>query len=277
MEEIYTIDQIREIQKEQKYKFIGMHNANGKEVIKQNAAKVTPEDKLDVIETRLKAPRFKEGYYVVLCRHHHSSQPDEYTIVKGNPKTLKEEPAPPPQPPPLAIGKDEVLSYDEALRMHREISDLMNTNAVLEDKLAKAEEDLEEADELIAEYEEDAQTLGDNSSNLGTMIKETVTALIPVVDRHFDLKEGEQQLLKAKMIQELQGAPSNGAPPNAQPQPENTEHRILTEEEEDQLEDEQFYQYRNWLLMHYYNNDQEAYATLLKRIEQERKHNAEAK
>ena len=276
-DEIYTIDQIREIHEQQKYKFIGLNDIKGKEVIKQNAAKVTPLDKLDVIETRLKAPRFKDGYYIVYCKHHHAGQPDNYTIVKGDVKTLKEEP-PAPTIPPLPIKQDEVLSYDAALKMHREISDLTNTVGMLERELAIAKDDLEEAYDLIDEYEDDEGSLGEDASSIGTVIKETVTALIPVLDRHFDLKEGQLQIEKGKLLKELESEQdaTRKVTPNGQQQPQDAQYTILTEEQEDALPDDQFDQYRQWLLHHYYNNDQQDYAELLKRIEEEDRINTNA-
>ena len=191
--EIYTIDQIRDIQAEQKYKFIGLNTSEGKEVIKQNNATITPENKLDIIETRLKAPKFKDGYYVVYCRAHHSGEPDNYTIVKGNPETISE-PASSPDPMPKS---DNVLSYDKAIAMNKQVAELKAENDALIKERNQLKEDydelLQEATELEEENQNRLSETPVNSNNLTSALTEIATTIVPIFDRHYDIQE--QKLL----------------------------------------------------------------------------------
>lgn len=273
MDKIYTIPEIKAIQEEQKYKFIGLNTHAGKEVIKQNGSTIKPEFQLDKIETRLKAPKFVDGYYVVYCRSHYKSEPDEYTIVKGDVKAMSEPPEK-PETPPMPIKRDEVLSYEQALAMHTEISDLKHEVSTLVYERDQVVEELEEAEEFIEELEEEQKTLSETSAGaVPTMIKETIATLIPVLDRHYDLQDSKLQIERGKLLQALQAQQDagNGAPNTQAPAPAQHGYTILTEEQENKLDDDAFYQYRNWLLGHYYNTDQEAYQALLTKIDQEKK------
>lgn len=272
MEKVYTIEDIREIQKVQDYKFIGLNTPEGKEVIKQNASTVKPGVKLDKIETRLQAPKFKDGYYVVYCRSHHSSEPDNYLICKGEIKNLAEPPTPPTPAATPSPAADQVLTYAQALKYQKDISDLEHTNSRLEEKLETVESDLEQAKELVSQLEEEGETLDEPPNSTHTFIQGIVETVAPIMDRHYDIQENKLQIERGRLLQELQtqqdkGA-TNGMPPAADPNQEQ-EVVILTEEQEDALEDEAFFQYRNWLLNHYHQTDQEKYQELILKIKRE--------
>ena len=102
--------------------------------------------------------------------------------------------------------------------------------------------------------------------------------MVPVVDRHFDLQEGKLQVERGKIIAELQQAQGGAPPGTTTNQPPNgqqptTEYTVLTEKQEDELEDPAFFQYRNWLLAHYYKTDPKAYQELVIKVQAEAENN----
>ncbi len=274
MDKLYTIDEIREIQDEQKYKFIGLNTSGGKEVIKQNNAAVTPEKKLDMIETRLKAPKFKDGYYVVYCRSHHSSEPDNYTIIKGDPATVSE--APTPAPAPEVSKAPSVLTYDKAIAMNKEIAELKaeveRLKGELDRKTTDYDELLDEAQTLEQEREDTLAETNVAPNSTATMVKEVATLLVPIMDRHYDMQEQKMLIERGKLMRDLQAdqdkASTNGQPAPAPPVQE-VEFVELDQEQVDGMGDEAYQRYRNALLVHLAHTDPERYEKMMVEIKGE--------
>jgi len=282
--ETYTLDEIREVQKDQKYKLIGLDTIDGKSVLAKNSGKTTAEDKIDQIEIRLKSPKLTDGYYIVHCRSHHSSVPDNYTIVKGDPEKLNE-PAEAPDPAPVAKN-DNVLSYNKAIAMNKDIAELKAEVEALKKEngeYATQISELEEENEDLANEQENSLSEENNmGQNLGTMIKESISALIPVLDRHYDVQEKKIELQQGQLVgklayeQRMHGVGPNGGPqgqpkgPSEQPQSHQTQAQLgfeeLPEEELERMGEEEYNQYQMRLLVHLAETDPARYNELMKEI-----------
>ena len=66
---IYQIEDLRKIQQEQQYKYVGLFDYNGAQIIPFNPNRVTNETRLREIETRLISQGLPDGYYIVKCKN----------------------------------------------------------------------------------------------------------------------------------------------------------------------------------------------------------------
>ena len=83
---VYTIDEFKQIQNNQNYKYIGLFNQQGQPLVPFNSNKQTPGQRLREIETRLMSEALPDGYYFIKCKNtvYTKTPSDDYAILKGN-------------------------------------------------------------------------------------------------------------------------------------------------------------------------------------------------
>jgi len=198
MQKKYSFTQIKSICKEQGYKLACLENAEGERIVPNNAIKINVHKHIAFIQSRLKNEIFQDGvYYVCLSHNINSSRnPDRYPIVKGK---LNDNTSVQRQPEVIVqTHAESVLSWDQALAMQKEISDLKSELAKFKyenNELAKKVEELEsELDEL-----EDEEGLKEPVQKTGLeqgieFLKESAPMFDSVLTKYFDLKERELSL-----------------------------------------------------------------------------------
>lgn len=201
---IYKIEDLRRIQSEQNYRYIGLFDYNGAQIIPFNPNRVTNETRLREIETRLISQGLPDGYYIVKCKNStgKSVKTDDYTFYKG--ENLSE--MPPPAPvilnAPAPAASPEILTYNSALKLQVELEKLRLENAALKRELDECRAELSEMETL---GEENKETSG-MWENAKSFLSELVSVGAPLLDKHFELKE-KQLALKALEISGKQTAP----------------------------------------------------------------------
>lgn len=201
---IYKIEDLRRIQSEQNYRYIGLFDYNGAQIIPFNPNRVTNETRLREIETRLISQGLPDGYYIVKCKNStgKSVKTDDYTFYKG--ENLAE--APPPSPvvisAPAPVTSPEVLTYESALKLQVELEKLRLENTALKRELDECKAELSEM-ETLSEESKESSGMWENAKSF---LSELVSVGAPLLDKHFELKE-KQLALKALEISGKQTAP----------------------------------------------------------------------
>lgn len=188
----YSITQLKKLSKEQGYKMAALENSEGKRLQTFNTINVKIDTQLQTISNRLSSEIYPDGIYtVLLCRSIHNRQdPDRYQIVKG---VLKKEEIKVETPIVLEQKAAEVLTWEGALKMQQEISNLKSEVQTLkfENNLLQSELDNIEENEGLAEGE---QKTADLKSGAQTFLSETVPQFLPLLDRFFDMEEKKLNL-----------------------------------------------------------------------------------
>lgn len=205
---IYKIDDLRRIQNEQQYRYIGLFDSAGQQIIPFNPNRVTNETRLREIETRLISQGLPDGYYIVKCKNSTGKnvRTDDYTFYKGD--NLSEGLPPAPQIVEKVQFTPEVLTYDGALKLQIDLERLKLENQSLKKEIESLKAELSEAETLSEDTSANA-TLWESAKGF---LSEIVGIGAPLLDKHFELKE-KQLALKAMELQRLRPA---------QPQPKPT-------------------------------------------------------
>lgn len=269
----YTLEQCKEHLAQQGYKHISLQTFDGGDVVKYNPSTVTPDKRFEEIERRLQSPTLPDGYYNFMGKFNsmRDSVPDKYTIVKGDVKEVDMKPTNTPEPP---VKENSVLSYKEALKMQNKIAELTANKGVIErerdDYRDKYYELLEEVEEIMNESPEEEEDGELSEGNTGTFLKELVTNLTPIFDRHYDLKEKELEIQEGKVINKLVKAgfkhpQQNGQPAETAQEEEEyeLEYPDLSEEELSEMSPEQQSQYHLLQLADLAKKDPERYQQVI--------------
>jgi hypothetical protein len=211
---IYTIEQFKSIQENQKYKYIGLFNQQGQGLIPFNTNKTTPAQRLREIETRLTSEALPDGYYFIKCKNsvYKATPSDDYAILKGEQLSEnKTQVIAPVQIVEKQAFQPEVLTYDGALKLQVELERLKFENSNLKKQIEQLENEIEEKTVLS----EDAEpSVMENAKN---WLTEILAIGAPLLDKHFALKEQALQL-KAYELKQLQG----NRPTQPMQKPENS-------------------------------------------------------
>jgi len=205
---VIDVNELKRIQAEQNYRYMGLFDAAEKQLIPFNPNKVDVSTRLREIETRLISPGLIDGYYFVKCKNSAGKnvQPDTYTIYKG-PKLSEGAPPPAPVIEPAKF-QPEVLTYESALKLQVEVATLKIENEALKRENAAL---IEEISELQKESE---TVLSENEATNGvwenakTFLNELVQIGAPLLDKHFELKE-KALTLEAMKIQSQVRSPQH--------------------------------------------------------------------
>jgi|LakMenEpi03Aug12_release.lakeMendotaPanAssembly.Ray.scaffolds.fasta_scaffold29901_13 hypothetical protein len=191
----FTINEIKEIQKEQNYKYIGLFDNNGIKVIPYNSNSSTAGDRLKEVEIRLNSAGLQEGYYNISCKNTlKGGSADNYLIKKGDNEVLQVEKK------PVEIIAPDLLSYGAALKLNVEVASLKLENAALKKEINLLNEQLKENETFLSEMEpaEAAPSMIESAKNF---LSEAMGFIAPMLDKHFELKEKALNLQELKLNQ----------------------------------------------------------------------------
>lgn len=257
---IYTLAECKKFLQEQGYKHVSLQTSDGRDVVKYNTSKMKPEERIEQMETRLSSPTLPDGYYIFLGKYNmqRDSVPDKFYIAKGDVKELDKQPEVVTDP---AKPEKNALTYDQAIKMNKKIAELTaqlgTTQSERDEYRGKYYELLAEVEEIANETpdEEEEEPEGilseENIGNVGKFVESISANLIPIFDRHYDLKAKALEIEEGKVIERLvrQGfvvppAHNNGNTENAARQQKQTiEVPELSEEERAGMTPEEQHQY----------------------------------
>jgi len=194
----YTPTEIKAAVKQQNYKTAALENNKGERIQHFNSTKTSNINKqLDLIHKRLQSDIFDDGIYYILMATSivNQKKPDKYPIIKGkfNQSMLNDN----EQKHQIIVQSpsQDVLSWEAALSYQNQISQL--TSEVNRLKL-----ELNNANTLLEEYEEEEENRGLNDTtttgSLMEYLKEVVPSILPMADRYFDLEEKKLNLQQSK-------------------------------------------------------------------------------
>ncbi len=158
---IYTIKKLRDLAKEQSYKFACLYDSKDKKINNYNTLQVAISKQFDVIENRLKSPALLDGiYFVGLCQKYGRGQIiDKFPVMKGSGDTI------------AALthytvmseqqkSTENVLSYESALAMQKDIARLENenhflnaNNVLMQEKINTLTAELKDCEDTLSQYE----------------------------------------------------------------------------------------------------------------------------
>jgi len=244
----YKLDDLKKISKEQGYKHVRLTDETGVEIVKFNPASMTVDARIAEMSTRLKSPALDDGLFCFEAKVYNRKdvQPDKFYIRKGKVPVhvdAKTE-------APLVVvptDKDHPLTYDQALKAQKSIATL---SADLADMERQRDHWKKEYDSLISEVgrimeegedEEDVPMSEGNfmTENMQKFLGQLSENLLPIAERHYDLKEKKLQIEEGKVISELAKngvhlTPNTGGkdlPQRGQPEEELAEGEEMSEDE----------------------------------------------
>lgn len=224
----YTLEELKAITKDQGYRHVRLTDSDGNMIVAFNPASITVGARIDEMATRLKGPAMKDGYYIFEGKQYLRTEAkvDKYPVLKG---TAKEEINLNPEPEP--IKEDHPLTYDQAIKMNKQIAELKAQNEYLERERdewkLKYDQLMEEVEEIIAEEPEEDETMSEGNGEISSDMQKFWTQLsenlLPVIDRHYDMKEKKLQIEEGKVIADLAKQGIEVLPQNGEETPEEEE------------------------------------------------------
>lgn len=217
------------------YKHAGLYDAAGRCIAGMNNHKTPLQSKINQIRKRLDAQ--PDGFYTIRFQHTLGKIYPVFDYItqvgeaKGPAQVIT-----PQIVAPLSQNAEPVRGWEEALKDKQSLATLEAENKRLQDELARhksalAEIEEEEEEEESEEEETQAPQMMEKAK---TFLSETIPQLLPVIDKHYelraralDLKEKELELEKLK----LQNGAARKAGPNLRsvhpwrpvPSPEDTD------------------------------------------------------
>jgi len=201
MEQPITYDEFKDVFAEQQYKHVGLFTDKGKAILTFNSTNAKASNRVEQIETRLKAPALKDGFYLVRGKSDVKSTTnyDEYVIKKGNPRTQ------PPTPGSVVVvnpgqnGEQKIHTMKEALELEKTAQAAQIENAALIAENIKLKEIIVELEEEIEIAEE--ESMDDKpKGGWGEMISEAISGVTPLLDAHFELENKKLNLEAQKLL-----------------------------------------------------------------------------
>lgn len=223
---LFNIEEVKAVQSNQNYKYLGLFDQSGTQIIPFNPAKVSGAERLRQIETRLISQGLKDGIYIIKGKNSvgKTVPADEYFIQKGsNLSELSCDPVKEVQIVEKPTFQPEVLTYQGALALQIELE-----RYKLENKSLQKEIDSLKAD--IKELEQESQLLSEEEKpslmeNAQTFLTNAMQFVAPLLDKHFELKE-KQLGLQAIQIQHRLGDFGKPVKPQATKEAPLTQHPL---------------------------------------------------
>lgn len=233
---VFTVDQFKQIQNNQNYKYIGLFNQQGQAIINFNSNKQTPAQRLREIETRLMSEALPDGYYFIKCKNtvYGKTPSDDYAIRKGEQLSEQVEVVP-AQIIEKPAFQPEVLSYSGALKLQVDLERLKLENAALKRELEDLKTEVEEA-RLLSEEEETPSLM----QNAKSWLEDIMIIGAPLLDKHFQLKERQLELRahELRMLQANKPAAPMQKPENeirAEQNKSSIENTIMTFQDQPEI------------------------------------------
>lgn len=225
MNEITNLNDFKKSLENEPYIYADLYSSDGKKLIPRNRLKKDFDSHITKIFTKIKSPNVQNGTLFIRCSVSPTSSPDIFTFHKGGVKTLSENQT---QPTTIIVNEKvkerspDVLTYDKALEYQNTIAKLEYEKQALEDKVKALQEELDSLE--YVEEEEKSLAEPNAATSWKDVIENISTTLLPILDRHYTIKEQSLKLELAK----LQGKKQPRYVPPKQPQ--------ITPEQEEALE-----------------------------------------
>ena len=192
----YNEKEIRNIFKQQGYKYACLRDSDGKVRVTYNTEQTTNGASKKVDEAFKRLENMPDGLYTFcfLNSKGRNVTPDEYPFLKGN-VAMDEGGKTVPyhiinQIPQSKNESDKVLSYSEVLNLKMELATVTFERNQYRNELEAANKTIAELESEIKELE--AKTpLSEDASNPMKWVESLGSQLMPVVDRYFSIKEKE--------------------------------------------------------------------------------------
>jgi hypothetical protein len=187
----------------QNWKHVCLTDLDGGVLVPNNPHKKPIEPKLREIEKRLET--LTDGVYCVECRNSFGKKlkPENFYVGVGNyNETELAEHKPAPQTVVIKeaeSNKDKnILSVEQALANIREIEALKSQVKELQALCANYKAEIAE---LNQELNESSQTgLADVANNIGGWLKDVFPQIVPILDKHFELREKEMSAKQVRFL-----------------------------------------------------------------------------
>lgn len=171
MENITTAKQILSVVKDTGAKLIKLANPDGNIIVGGNTNKISIEKRANEMEKLLKSSFMPDGVYTLQIFQNTRSQPTNIRIYKGNPANTSNT-----ETVTIAMSegtKNEIAALNEKIEKLQQLITANNLNDPDPD-----DPDLEEEEE----------------ENKFSWIKDCVTAILPAIDKHFELSDRKLKL-----------------------------------------------------------------------------------
>lgn len=202
---IYTLAELKKIVRDQEFKMAALRGPDGEKVVPFNRYKKTArdlDDQFKIFETRLKGNIYPDGVYYVLLAHNINSarSPKEFPIKKGNvsiDELQEAEKKAMPLTPATIVKHENVLTWESAVEMNKQIAELTAKVSSLEFENKQLLERIAE----LEEEEEDEGVLAEGST--GSTLLDGLKSLLPTiqagVEKHFELEEKRLNLRELEL------------------------------------------------------------------------------
>jgi len=257
----YTFPNLKKEANTQGYRMAALEDQNGTRRVSFNPLKKKVVDQLDAIENRLKSDALPDGvYYVCFATGINGTKtPDRFPIAKGNTKEAVKALSPTlednPRPVIIKHEAEQVLTWDAALTLHKELAELRAENERL-----RGENALLQARNVELESEIDEQELSEEEKDAPNPMKALADAFPSILHawgEEQSIKKEKLALEKAKFEASLQKKSLPRVPAGANirgQQPQQKQIAVGTQEYMD-------------LLHHLYENNPDAFDDELDKIE----------
>ena len=174
MENITSAKQILAVVKDTGAKLIKLANPDGNIIVGGNTNKISIEKRANEMEKLLKSSFMPDGVYTLQIFQNTRSQPTNIRIYKGNPANTSN-------------TETVTIAMSEGTK---------NEIALLNEKIEKLEKLLTEnyLSDDDGEGEGKGNGEGEEEENKFSWIKDCVTAILPAIDKHFELSDRKLKL-----------------------------------------------------------------------------------
>lgn len=199
----YTFTELKRICPQQGYKLACLESLQGDRLQPNNNIKKKVDQQLALLESRLKSELYQDGYYYIgLAQTMTKARtPDKYLIYRGKgvPPVLEENNTPQiiRDSKIITTVSADVLTYESALKMQQEISDLKS-----EVKMLQLENEFlqSENEELNKEnLEEQIPAANNTVENIKSFMNETMPTITGIMDKYFEQKDRSLNLEEKKL------------------------------------------------------------------------------
>lgn len=213
----YTIKELDKIFDEGIYRYIALYNNKDEVLVRYNPPSMSAKEGWKKVRKRLLAKGLQDGFYVVKGKSSPDTKvtPEEFGVKIGKTEEKDLPPAQLADPPKEA---EHVLSYAEALKANKEISDLTARVSQLEMELEQKDKEIEELEEELKVS--DAEVTLAESMKVGNgqqYVEDLMAAAIPIADKWFELENRKMAFKEGQT--NGQGTGSWRPPPSAPPPP----------------------------------------------------------
>lgn len=211
---IFDLSDIIRIGKEQGFVHACLVDRNEVKIVPFNKNTVSLDMQFKKIKKRFESDLCQDGEYFVLMSEslRNTNSPNRFSIYKGDPQKKEVQ--------IITTPSQDVLSWNSALQMMQEISELKATNLFLTQQVESLKKDLAELEAEIEaseaiEAESGGGLLGEAKKATSGFLNDNGPMLIQLIDKHFSLKEREISL-KEKQASAPAPVQSTGSKRNMQ-------------------------------------------------------------